>query len=119
MAVASQRTIAIVMTGDIAITTSVAAAQNTNAPGDVDVFSLAAGPNTISLPTGGTAPLGATIIPPPGNTQALTLKGVAGDTGIAMHLTDPCSISFPVAAPPASFVINAAGIVNGLRVIWT
>jgi hypothetical protein len=119
MAVASQRSIAIVMTGDIAITTSVSAAQNTNAPGDVDVFSLALGANTITLPTGGTAPLGATIVPPPGNTQALTLKGIAGDTGIPIHKTDPTSISFDASAPPASFVLNSAGVVNGLRVIWT
>lgn len=119
MAVSAQRTVNIVMSGDIVFSEGFASAQNTNAPGDVRVFSLAAGANTITLPTGGTAPLGATIIPPAGNTQALTLKGVGGDTGIPIHKTDPTSISFDSSAPPASFVINAAGIVNGLRIVWS
>ena len=119
MAVASSRTTTISMSGDINVPSmSFPAASNANAPGDIDVLELAAGNNTITLPTGGSAPKGATIIPPPGNVQTMTLKGVGGDTGIPMHLTDPSTITFAT-PPPASFVITAGGIITGLRVVWT
>ncbi len=119
MAVQSTRIITITQVGDGMNNSSVhPAAPNGASPGDIDIFSLALGANTITLPTGGSTPTGATIIPPTGNTQALILKGVAGDTGITIGKTDPCSISFEN-PPPASFVINAAGAVNGLRVVWT
>lgn len=118
MAVASTRTISIRYTGDLTSSADVAAAPNSNAPGDMDVFSLAAGFNLITLPTGGTAPRGATIIPPAGNAQTITLKGVTGDTGIVLSTTDPTSIAFS-AATPATFGLTAGGIIDGLRIIWT
>ncbi len=118
MAVTSTRNIAITFAGDFSATLSFAAANNSLAPGDVDIFSLAAGPNTITLPTGGSTPKGATIVPPPTNTQTLTLKGVAGDTGIALHKTDPSTVTFD-APPPVSFVLTAGGTIDGLRVVWT
>lgn len=119
MAVNSTRIITISQVGDGLTNNAVfPAAANGASPGDIDVIALAAGNNTITLPTGGVTPTGATLVPPAGNTQALILKGVAGDTGIAIAKTDPCSLSFEN-PPPASFVVNAAGIVNGFRVVWT
>lgn len=118
MAVTSTRTGAIQFAGDITASISLAPVSNTLAPGDIDILSLTTGANTITLPTGGSTPKGAVIIPPPGNTQALTLKGVAGDTGILLHKTEPAIITFDN-PPPANFVINAAAVVNGLRIVWT
>jgi hypothetical protein len=117
MAVTSTRQTTITFSGDINASVLFNAANNTAAPGDVDVLTLAAGANTVTLPTGGSTPKGATIVPPPGNTQAITLKGVAGDTGIVLHKTDPSTITFDT--PPANFVLSAAGTVTGLRIIWT
>ena len=50
---------------------------------------------------------GVIIIPNPSNAVGLTLKGVTGDTGIALSLTSPSLLEFP-ATPPASFGITAA-----------
>jgi hypothetical protein len=119
MAVASTRVITITYAGELVGSFTFSAAQNSVAPGDIDIFSLALGDNTIPLPTGGSTPSGATIIPPTGNTQTLTLKGVGGDTGIRLNKVDPTSISFDAAALPANFILNAGGVVTGLRVVWT
>lgn len=119
MSVASTRQVVITQVGDnLNNNITVTAAGNAASPGDIDVFGLVIGPNTITLPTGGTTPKGATIVPPSSNTQTITLKGVAGDTGIALHKTDPTSISFD-SPPPVSFVLAAGGTIDGLRVIWT
>jgi len=117
MATTSQRTGAITFSGDVNAQISLATVTNPLAPGDIDLFALSTGANTMTLPTGGSTPTGAIIIPPPGNTVALTLKGVGGDTGIALSKVDPAIITFDN-PPPVSFVINAANVVN-LRVIWT
>lgn len=119
MAVTSRRSVTIAFETDLTASLVFAAAANLVAPGDIDVLSLAIGTNTITLPTGGTTVRGATIVPPAANTQTLTLKGVAGDTGVPLHLTDPTSIAFPAAGAPASFVLTAGGVIDGLRVIWT
>ncbi len=119
MAVTAVRTIAITFSGDIQATNSLPAAPNGVAPGSITIHSLALGDNTITLPGGGSTPQGATIIPPSGNTQALILKGVGGDTGIRINKTDPTVITFDAAALPANIVINAAGVVTGMRIIWT
>lgn len=60
---------------------------NSNAPG-AGAFRqvLVLGTNPITLPTGFTIN-GVDIIPPAGNTTSITLKGVAGDTGVPLHLT--------------------------------
>lgn len=118
MAVTSQRTGAITFSGDVNAQISLAPVSNTQAPGDIDILSLSTGANTITLPTGGSTPKGAVIIPPSGNAVALTLKGVGGDTGIALNKTEPAIVTFD-SPPPASFVINAAAVVNGLRIVWT
>lgn len=91
-------------------------ATNLASPGKLDVVTLSSGANTITVPTGGTTPVAVTIIPPSGNTQTLTLKGISGDTGIALHLTQPCSIS--LANSVTTFVLTAGGTITGLQLIW-
>lgn len=117
MAVTSNRTVSVAFTSGLVSTISNAAAANTNSPGSVTVHTLSSGANNISLPTGGTAPVAATIIPPPGNTQTMILKGVTGDTGIGMHLTDPAVVT--LATTTTTFCITAGGTITGLRIIWS
>lgn len=69
-------------------------------------------------PTGGSTVKAATIIPPAGNTQSLTLKGVTGDTGLVLSLTEPMTLTFK-ATPATTFLIVAGGTVTGLRIVWT
>jgi hypothetical protein len=81
------------------------------------IHTLSAGDNTITVPTGGSTVKGACILPPAGNAQAITLKGVGGDTGVALSKLDPTSLSFETA--PANFILNAGGTITGLRIVWT
>lgn len=90
---------------------------NTDSPGSLTVHTLAAGANTITVPTGGFTVTAATIIPPVDNANAITLKGVSGDTGIQIHNTDPTSIAIDDSV--ASFVLTAAAEVAGLKIIWS
>jgi hypothetical protein len=57
----------------------------------------------------------ATIIPPSGNVVTLTLKGITGDTGVGLHLTQPTSLAL---ATGAAFGITAGATVT-IRIIWT
>lgn len=116
MSTISTRTINIVSTGDVNGTQLISAAPNTNAPGDIDVVRLAAGDNAITVPTGGTQPKAVTIVKPTGNTVAIKLKGINGDTGVTLHPTDPDSISLDAAQ--TSFVLNAASQVD-VRLHWS
>ena len=52
-----------------------------------------------------------------GNTQLILLKSVNGDAGVALHKTDPDSISIDTTT--TTFVLNAAGTVTGLLLIWS
>lgn len=117
MAVTSARSQTITYTGDVTGTETVSAASNTASPGSVTLHTLASGANTITLPTGGSTVTSGTILPPSGNTQTLTLKGVTGDTGVGLHLTDPTTIAF--AASVTTFCLTAGGTVTGLRVFWS
>lgn len=118
MAVTATRSITVVYSGDVVGTQEVPAADNAVSTGVVELKTLASGANTITVPTSGTAlPTAVTIVPPVGNTVALTLKGVSGDTGIALHLTDPTSLSLK--STVVSFVLNAASSCPGVRFIWS
>jgi hypothetical protein len=64
---------------------------------------LASGANTITVPTWAS---GAIIVQNPANLVAVTLKGITGDTGIGLSLTESTCIAF-AAPPPASFVLTA------------
>jgi len=116
--VTSTRAIVITLSDDYIGNLSLEAAANEDSPGAISIYSLVSGANTITVPTGGSSPKGATIVPPAENTVTLTLKGVSGDTGILLSPTDPTSIAFG-ASPPVSFVITTNGVLDGLRIIWT
>jgi len=77
---------------------------NTASGGSITDQTLTAGTNTVSVPVGGTYK-GVIILPPSGNTNALTLRGVGGDTGVGLHLTDPTVLG--ISTSVTSFVINA------------
>lgn len=118
MSITSNRSIVITFEEDYIGNLSFPAAENITSPGAISILTLASGNNIITLPTGGSSVRGATIVPPAGNTVALTLKGVAGDTGIVLSKVDPTSIAFDT-APPASFVLDAGAELIGLRIAWS
>lgn len=116
MATTATRTTILEFTGDITLSPQQFSDVNNNSVGGSDVQNLSSGNNTITVPTGGTVACSVTIIPPPGNAVQITLKGIAGDTGIALHLTQTLTLS--LASSVTSFVLNAASAVTGLRLIW-
>lgn len=115
-ATTASRTTTIVYDGAVNGTQEIAAADNTSSPAMVELVALINGNTTITVPAGGSVPTAVTIVPPSDNTVPLTLKGVAGDTGVAIHPTDPTTIA--LASTAASFVITATGNVN-VRLFWT
>jgi hypothetical protein len=116
MAVKSTVKLLITLLGDLAGNFTFSTADNTVGSGASEIKTLASGANTITVPTGGATPKGVIIVPPSGNTQTLTLKGVTGDTGVALHATDPSYVS--LAATQANFCLTAGGTVTGIRFIW-
>lgn len=117
MSVASARTQTITFTGDVTATQTNAAASNPASPGVNELKNLASGANTITVPTGGSTPVAVTIVPPAGNVITLTLKGVTGDTGVGMHLTDPTTIA--LASSVTTFCLTAGSAMTGVRFIWS
>ena len=117
MAVTATRSTTITYTVDTVGTQVINAASNAASPGSVEIKTLASGANTITPPTGGSSPVSVTCVPPAGNTQTLTLKGVTGDTGFGLHLTDPFTVT--LATTTTTFVITAGGTVTGMRMYWT
>jgi hypothetical protein len=77
------------------------------------LLSLVSGANTVTIPTGTTI---VALIPPPANTQTLTLKGVSGDTGINMSRTQPTIVYLDTLTPSSSLVVTAGGAVTGFIV---
>ncbi len=92
---------------------SVVEATNADSVAAETIEDLEAGANTITVPTGA---VGVTIILPSENTETLTLKGVSGDTGIALALTAPVSLSL---SSVASFVLTAGDAIEGVRFVWS
>ena len=113
MAITSERIVIIELSGDYDAAIEYIAS-NAASPGDIDIVTLAAGNNSISVPSGAT---GVTIRPPSANTELITLKGVNGDTGVALHLTDATSIGLGTAV--TSFVLNVTLQLIGVRLIWS
>lgn len=74
---------------------------------------LQSGANTITLPTL-PAPTGCIIQLPATNTAVVTLKGVTGDTGIAIGKTTTHLISWDTTALPTSFCLTSAATQTGL-----
>ena len=117
MAVSAKRTTVITYSGDTVGTENVPAADNAASPGQVQLITLSSGFNTVTLPTGGSTVVSCTILPPVGNTQTITIKGVTGDTGVALHLTDPTTVAF--ASSVTTFGLTAGGTITGMRLYYT
>jgi hypothetical protein len=117
MAVTANRSVTVTLTGDVDYNQTFSAVENADSPGQIDIVTLASGANTITPPSGGTTPVAVTIIPPAGNTQTITLKGITGDTGIALSKTDPTTIG--LGSSSATFVLTAGADIEGVRLIWT
>ena len=117
MAVNATRTVTIAFTNDINGTQTLNAQANGSSPGSITIHTLTSGANTITVPTGGSTVKGATIIPPAGNVNSITLKGVSGDTGVELSKLDPTSIGFETA--PANFVLTVGSTITGLRIVWS
>lgn len=77
------------------------------------VFTTLSGANTITPPVGATA---VCIIPPSGNVTSITLKGVTGDTGVPLSLTNPTWLS--LVASPGTFVLTTGGIIVGVELFY-
>ncbi len=117
MAVTAQRSITVSFTGDVSAANTFSAANNIASPGQIEIKTLASGANTITPPSGGSTPKSVTIIPPTGNTNTITLKGVTGDTGVVLHLTDPTTIALN--SPTATFCLTASAETVGVRLVWS
>lgn len=112
MAVSAQRSVLISLEGEVEYSQQFNSVENLDSPGSVDTVALSSGANTITPPTGAT---GCTIVPLTTNSTLMTLKGVSGDTGIALALTSPTSLGLNGSS---TFVINAAAAMT-VRLIWT
>jgi hypothetical protein len=74
---------------------------------------LQSGANTITPPTS-PAPTGCVIVLPSTNTAVVTLKGVTGDTGIAIGKTTTTVLHWDSTAIPSSFCLTSASTQTGL-----
>lgn len=92
--------------GPITVTSAAANGQRTQVV-------LASGANTITVPST-PAPTGCVVQLNSANTAVVTLKGVSGDTGIAIGKTGAFALCFDPTAVPASFVLNSASTQTGL-----
>lgn len=118
MSVTSSRTVQIQYSGDVTTGIIQSALDNINSTGEMDIVTLALGANTITAPVvSGLIVTGLMIIPPAGNTNLIKIKGVTGDTGVPIHLTDPTSLALDTSF--ISLVLNAAAQIVGVRLIWT
>jgi len=81
--------------------------------GQIQELVLQSGANTITVPST-PAPTGVVIQLPSTNTAVTTLKGVTGDTGIALGKTGFFMLCFDPTAVPASFVLTSASTQTGL-----
>ncbi len=82
------------------------------ANGQVQRIVLLSGANTITVPTI-PATNGCIIQLPSDNTVVTTLKGVTGDTGIAIGKTTATVLNWDPLAAPASFVLTSASDQTG------
>lgn len=122
MAATARRKITVTYFGDVGgaspgVAQELNAADNNASPAQVQIITLAIGDNIITAPGGGTSPKACTITKPSANAVAIKIKGVGGDTGVRLHNTDPDSISLD--ASQATFILNAAAEVIGVRIFWT
>lgn len=118
MAITSSRNVQVQFSGDRTTGIIQSALDNASSPGEMLPIRLLLGNNTITAPVvTGIIVTALTIIPPAGNTSLITLKGVNGDTGIALHKTDPSTIALDTTF--VSLVLNAAAQIDGVILIWS
>lgn len=116
MAVTCAPVLTLTYSGDVVGVETLTPAVNVASPGQIQLVALAVGANTITVPLAGAVPTGVVIYPPAGNTNVLTLKGVAGDGGISIHLTNPTYLGLN--ASVTTFVINCATAITNIRLFW-
>lgn len=92
---------------------------NSASPATSQVLNLANGDNTINATNcpALTYASGLVIVPPNGNGNAITIKGIGADTGLPISPIAPFIYPFAV-TPPTSFVINTTGGITGVTLIW-
>lgn len=90
----------------------IAAASNASCPGSEQLVAVSSSPVTVTKPAGA---VGCIVQKPAGNTVVITLKGVSGDSGVQLALTDPDRLS--LGAAQAAFVLVAASAAT-IRLIW-
>lgn len=118
MAVTATRSTTIVFSGDVVGTETLSAASNAASPGSVTVQTLASGFNSVTVPsTTGVTVVACTVVPPTGNTTAITLKGITGDTGIRLHNTDPSTIT--IHSDVTAIGLTAGAQITGVRFFWS
>ena len=116
MSVTSQVSIISKLLGDVEYLQTFVSANNTTSPAVITVVNLTTGNNTITVPTAGGTATAVLIIPPAGNTNTLTIKGDAGDTGVSLHRTNPSLIGLNSVS---SFILTTGGVINNTRFIYT
>jgi hypothetical protein len=102
----SNRNVQIEFSGVVDTVIIQTALENPISVGQQQIVDFAAGDNTITIPvSSGLVCTAVTIIPPSGNTVVMTLKGNAGDVGIALDLVDPTTLA--IASTVTEIIINA------------
>lgn len=114
MAVTSNNTISLSLTGDVEFQQDFDLATNPAAPGVNNLYNLLSGNNTITVPSGSVSVL---IVPPSGNLLVITYKGINGDTGVPLHKTNPSLIGLDTTV--TTFILNASNAITGLRLIFS
>ncbi len=118
MSITSSRTVQVQYSGDVTLGVIKSALDNAVSPGMEVITSLTTGANTITAPVvSGIVVTGLLIAPPVGNTALITLKGVTGDTGNPLHLTDPTSLALDTTF--TSLCLTAAAPIVGIRLVWS
>ena len=87
-------------------------AQNAASPAQHQSIALASGANTLTPPTGA---LYCVLIPPAASVVTKTVKGVTGDTGLPVSMTNATLLS--LVAIPAAFVLTTNAI-ETIEVYW-
>lgn len=86
-----------------------------------EVYDLVSGYNEITIPVNATntKAMYVMIVPPEGNTTALTLKGITGDTGHKLHPGAWNLISITsTATVPTVIGLTAGAAIAGVRLLW-
>ena len=116
MAITASYTLNLALSGDQVLNLAFVSAANAGSPFQEQLITTINGANTLTAPLGGSTPVGLIIIPPAANAITMILKGVTGDTGVPLHLTNPFITS--LATTFVSCVITTNAIMTGLRIIW-